>query len=257
MNETALITGASNGIGYELSLIMASENYNLVLVARSEDKLNELKKLLENNYNIKVKVIAKDLSNQNAPLEIYEQLKEDNCKIDILVNNAGFGDHSAFYNTDWNKQNEMINLNILSLTYLTRLLLPSMIGRKSGKILNLASIASFQPGPYMSVYYASKSYVLSFSEALACELANSEVSVSAVCPGPTKTNFANAAGEGTKKLFSLMKNDTAKDVARFTYNSMMKNKVVAIYGMKNKILIFCERFLPRRLIRGIVARLQK
>lgn len=257
MNKTALITGASSGIGYELSLIFAEHGYNLVLVARSADKLEDLKQKLESQYNIKVFNIVKNLSDLDSAQEIYNEIDNLKLRIDVLVNNAGFGDFGEFYNSDINKLHNMIELNINSLTKLTRLFLPHMVQNKNGKILNIASMGSFQPGPLMAVYYASKAYVLSFSEAISRELKNSGVTVTAVCPGPTKTNFSETANLGMSGLFVNLQVASAQSVAKFAYKKMQKGKVVAVPGFFNKIGAIFTRLLPKRVVRNFVYNLQK
>ncbi|HEY8389734.1 MAG TPA: SDR family oxidoreductase [Clostridia bacterium] len=257
MNKTALITGASSGIGYELAKIFAMNGYDLVLVARSGDKLNELKNTLENQHNIKVYNIVKDLSAVESPNEIFGELENANIKINVLVNNAGFGDFGEFYNADLNKLSNMIELNINALTKMTRLFLPDMIKNKSGKILNIASLGSFQPGPLMAVYYASKAYVLSFSEAISRELKNSGVTVTAVCPGPTKTNFTEAANLGMSGLFVNLQVASAQSVAMFAYKKMQKGKVIAVPGFFNKIATIGVKLLPKRVVRNMVYKIQK
>ncbi|MDV0445341.1 Serine 3-dehydrogenase [Methanimicrococcus sp. At1] len=256
MKQTALITGATGGIGRELSKIFAKNGYDLILTARNEEKLAAFKMELENEYDIFVGIIAKDLTQNDAAKEIFDLIELDDLQIDILVNNAGFGDYGRYDEADWNKQHDMIQVNILALTQLTRLLLPKMLLRENGRILNIASVAAFAPGPYMSVYYASKAFVLSFSEALATELKGKGVTVTAVCPGPTKSGFEEAAGPGTEKLFNSMKNAAAEEVAAFAYQALMKGKVVAVQGFGNKVLVFAERFLPRSVVRKYVYRLQ-
>lgn len=256
MNKTALITGASSGIGLELSKIFAKNGYDLVLTARNEKKLEALKIKLEKKHDVHVFTIAEDLSRKDAALEIFNKTKREGIEINILVNNAGFGDYSRYANADWEKQYEMINVNIIALIQLTRLYLPQMVQRKEGKILNLASLAAFAPGPYMSVYYASKSFVLSFSEALAAELKGSGVTVTAVCPGPTATEFENAAGSGVRKLFDTTKRASAKEVAIFAYRALMRGKVVAVPGFMNKVSSIGQRFVPKSVVRTIVLKLQ-
>jgi hypothetical protein len=248
MNNTALITGASSGIGLELAKIHASKGGNLVLVARNSEKLNELKSELEKNYSVTVHIIAKDLSNIASSLEVFNEVKDLNIHIDYLINNAGFGDFGLFAESNWEKQLQMINLNITALTYLTRLFLPEMKEKGSGKILNLASIASFQPGPTMSVYFATKAYVLSFSEAIANELKNTGVTVTALCPGATKSGFQSAAALDDSSFFSNNKLPTAQVVAEFGYKKMMAGKTVVIHGFMNSLIAFSVRFLPRKLV---------
>jgi uncharacterized protein len=179
---TALITGASSGIGLELAKVFAANKINLVLVARSESKLNELANEVK-QQGVTVNVLAKDLSSYNTAKEIFDWCGQQNIQIDYLVNNAGVGDFGFFHESEWKKQEQIINLNITALTYLTHLFLPDMVKRKNGKVLNVASTAAFQPGPTMSVYYATKAFVLHFSEAIANELEKTGVTVTALCPG--------------------------------------------------------------------------
>lgn len=182
MNNSALITGATGGIGLELAKIHASKGDNLVLVARNKAKLEEIKLEFEALYHVKVMVIAKDLSKVNAAQEVYNQTTTEQIKIDFLINNAGFGDFGMFVETDWFKESEMIALNIVALTQLTKLYAQDMISNEFGRIMNVASIAAFLPGPKMAIYYATKAYVLSFSEAIANEMADQGVTVTTLCP---------------------------------------------------------------------------
>jgi short-subunit dehydrogenase len=255
--KTALITGASSGIGLELAKIHAQKGDNLVLVARSEQKLNDLKNELEKQYKISATVMAIDLSNPNAAQELFELTEKDNIKIDYLINNAGFGDFEEFSKSDLNKALEMIDLNIKSLTILTKLYLDGMLERKSGKIMQLASTASFQPGPLMAVYYATKHYVLAFSEAIAEELDGSGVTVTALCPGPTASGFQSAADLGESKLVKDKKLPSSAEVAKYGYKSMMKGKRVAIHGFENKAMAFSVRFTPRSWVTALVKKLSE
>ena len=251
MNKTALITGASSGLGKEFAKIHASKGDNLVLVARSKDKLESLKFDLEKQFSVSVYVIVKDLSDQYAPKAVYEQLKIQKIKVDYLINNAGFGDFGLFAETNWEKQLEMINLNITCLTYLTRLFLPDMIQNKFGKILNVASTAAFQPGPTMSVYFATKAFVLSFSEAIANELKGTGVTVTALCPGATETGFKAAASLEESGLFKGNQIATSKEVAEFGYSKMMEGKTVVIHGIVNNLMAQSVRFAPRSIVTSI------
>ncbi|MES2589446.1 MAG: SDR family oxidoreductase [Bacteroidota bacterium] len=246
--KTALITGASNGIGLELAKIHASKGGNLVLVARNKQKLDELKLELEEKHKIQVYVIEKDLSLLNAAKEVYEETKAQNIKIDFLINNAGFGDFGFFYETDWQKESQMINLNITALTEFTKLYLQDMIKNKSGKIMNVASTAAFQPGPTMAVYYATKAYVLSFSEAINNELEDKGITVTALCPGATESGFQDAAAMNESKLVKGKKLPSSKEVAEFGYQAMLNGKTVAIHGFLNKFLVNLVRFLPRKMV---------
>lgn len=250
MNKTVLITGASSGIGYEFAKIYANKGFNLVLVARNQAKLVELQNYCKTATN-NIEVFTKDLSLPNAAKEVYDYCINKNIQIDYLINNAGFGDFGFFVESKWDKQIEMINLNIVALTQLTHLFLPSMVKNKFGKILNVASTAAFQPGPLMSVYFASKAFVLSFSEALSNELNNTGVSVIALCPGATQSGFQEAALMQESKLFHGKKLPTSKEVAQYGYDSLENNKVVAIHGFMNSILATSIRFTPRNLVRKI------
>jgi hypothetical protein len=256
---TALITGASNGIGLELAKIHASKGDNLVLVARNISKLNQIKTELESQYKISVHIIGKDLSLPNAPQEVYDELKHKNIVIDYLINNAGFGDYGFFYETNWEKELQMINLNITALTHFTKLFLQDMIKHKSGKIMNVASTAAFQSGPTMAIYYASKAYVLSFSEAIDNEVSDKGVTVTTLCPGPTETGFLEAAALQDSKLFKGKKIAGAKEVAEYGHKAMMQGKTVAIHGFMNRVMANAVRFIPRALavkvVRGIQAKI--
>lgn len=248
MKKTALITGASSGLGIEFARIHASKGGNLVLVARSKDKMETLQTELQNQYGVSVSVITKDLSEQSAPKAIFDELKSKRIRIDYLINNAGFGDFGAFVESDWEKQLQMINLNITALTYLTRLFLPDMVANKSGRILNVASTAAFQPGPTMSIYFASKAFVLSFSEAIANELSGTGVTVTALCPGATETGFKQAASLGSSNLFKGNGIATSQEVAEFGYKCMKAGKTVAVHGFLNSLMAQSVRFAPRKIV---------
>lgn len=247
MNKTALITGASTGIGHELARIHAEKGDNLVLVARSKGKLDELKNLLEDKRRVLVHTIGKDLSQPGAAREVYDELKRQDISIDYLINNAGLGDFGLFAESDWNKQETMINLNIAALTHFTWLFLSDMIKRGSGKIMNVASTASFQPGPKMSVYFASKAYVLNFSEAINNEVRDKGVTVTALCPGSTESGFHAATLEAGTSV-RVRRKPSSKQVAEYGYLAMMKGQPVAIHGLKNKIIATLVRFFPRSLV---------
>src|SRR4051812_10648521 len=231
---TALVTGGSGGIGLEIAKALARREFDLVLVARNRDALEAAAGQIEGKHTVRVHVFAADLRRREAPQAISDFLRNENIPIEILVNNAGFGLGGEFVETDLDRELEMIQVNIAALTQLTKLFLPAMIKRRSGRILNVASTAAFQPGPLMSVYYASKAYVLSFSEALAEELRDSGVTVTALCPGPTKTDFAATANVGHSRLFTLFGVADAASVAEFGYQAMMQGKRVAIPGARNK-----------------------
>jgi short-subunit dehydrogenase len=246
--KTALITGASSGIGLELAKIHASKGGNLVVVARNKAKLEELKSDLEKQYGIQVYVIVKDLAVPNAAIDVFEETEKEGIQIDYLINNAGFGLYGKFEQTDWLEESNMIQVNITALTQFTKLYLPGMIQRKQGKILNVASTAAFVPGPTMTVYCATKPYVLSFSEALNNEVSHYGISVTALCPGATKSGFSVAAKADKSALFQNSKLATSEEVAQFGYDAMMKGKQVVIHGILNKFLAFIVRFTPRVLV---------
>ena len=253
---SALITGASSGIGLELAKVFARDKVNLILVARSESKLQDLAVSLKNEFGITAHVLAKDLSNYNVAKEIFDWCNQNNITADYLVNNAGVGDFAFFANSEWHKQEQMINLNITALTYLTHLFLPGMVQRKFGKILNVASTAAFQPGPAMSVYFATKSFVLHFSEAIADELQGTGVTVTALCPGATESGFQSAAAMEDSKLFKGKKVPSSKVVAEYGYRAMQKGKRVAIHGTMNYIMANSVRFAPRNLVTKIARYMQ-
>jgi short-subunit dehydrogenase len=253
---TALITGASNGIGLELAKIHAAKGDQLVLVARNKSKLDELKLELEKTYKISVYTIGKDLSAMNAGQEIFDETSKQQIHIDYLINNAGFGDFGMFVETDWNKEAQMIQLNITALTQLTKLYLKEMVKRGSGKIMNVASTAAFQSGPTMAVYYATKAYVLSFSEAIDNEVRDKGVTVTALCPGATESGFQAAAAMEESNLVKGRKLPTSKEVAEYGYESMMKGRTVAIHGFMNYLLANTVRFIPRAMVVKVTRKLQ-
>ncbi len=256
MKKTALVTGASGGIGLEIARVHASMGDDLVLVARSRDALERIRTEFEPEYNIKVWLIVKDLSVPGSAKEVYDEVIQQKIRVDFLINNAGFGDYKHFAESDWGKQERMINLNILALTHLTRLFLPDMISAGSGKIMNVASTAAFQPGPNMSVYFASKAFVLYFSEALSEELRDSGITVTALCPGPTESRF-QAVVLDKPDLVETRKKASAKFVAEYGYRAMMKGKAVAIPGFFNALAARMVGFFPRKFIVKMARRVQE
>jgi short-subunit dehydrogenase len=253
---TALITGASNGIGLELAKVHASKGGDLVLVARNKTKLDELKSQLESQYKVSVYTIGKDLSSNNSAQEVYDETTKQNIQIDYLINNAGFGDFGMFVETKWNKELQMINLNITTLTQFTKLYLQDMVKRGSGKIMNVASTAAFQSGPTMAVYYATKAYVLSFSEAVDNEVSDKGVTVTTLCPGATESGFQAAAAMEESNLVKGKKLPTSKEVAEYGYASMMKGKTIAIHGLMNYLMANSVRFTPRALVVKLTRKIQ-
>ncbi len=249
--KTALITGASSGIGLEFANLFAKDGYHVVLTARNEKRLHEIADQLKAKYGTEATIFAKDLSMTDAAEELTAEILSKGIEIDILINNAGFAAYGPFNETSWKDEKDMIQVNITALTTLTKHLLPGMIKRNRGKILNVASTAAFQPGPLMAVYYATKAYVLSFSEAIDYELLNTNVSVTALCPGATATNFEKRASLESSRLFQSGAMN-AHEVALSGYNALMKEKAVDVPGFKNKALANIVRFLPRKTVLKIV-----
>jgi uncharacterized protein len=246
--KNALITGGSGGIGLELARILGRHGYDLIIVSKNQQKLVNAAEEIRRESDIRITTMAADLANPSVPLEIYSQIAAKGISIDILINNAGFGTYGNFYKTGLAVQLEMIQLNIMSLTQLTHLFLPQMIDRGRGYIMNVASTAAFQPGPLMAVYYASKAYVLNFSEAIANELKETSIKVTALCPGPTRTGFQRIAGIEESRLIKSGKMMDARKVAEIGFRGMMAGHPVVIPGALNKIQIFGVRLLPRQLI---------
>jgi hypothetical protein len=246
--KTALITGASMGIGYELARQFAQHGNDLVLVARSADKLTAIAADFAKRYSIRVEVIAADLSQPDAAQTVYDEVKRRGLSIEYLVNNAGFGEFGMFVETDWRKEQQMIDLNITTLTHFCKLFVRDMVAQRSGKILNVASTAAFQPGPTMAIYYATKAYVLHFSEAINNELEGTGVSVTALCPGATESNFQAAANLTESKLVKGKKLPTSAEVAEYGYKAMMRGQTVAIHGVMNYLMANSVRFTPRALV---------
>jgi uncharacterized protein len=253
--ETALITGASSGIGLDLAQLMAP-NFDLVITSRSQAALEKIAKELQTAHGNHVHVIPADLTLPEAPQQVFTEIDRRGLPVDILINNAGFGSYGAFAESDPKTSLDMVEVNIAALTALTRLALPGMIQRKRGRIMNVASTAGFQPGPLMAVYYATKAYVIMFSEAIANELKDSGVSVTCFCPGATATNFAERAKMEESRLFKMgaMK---SKDVALVGYKGMMAGKGLVIPGIINKTLAMSVRFSPRKLVTAISRSLQE
>ena len=253
----ALVTGASSGIGLELATLLAKDRHDLVLVARNRERLEAIGRGLTEEFGVTVTILARDLSNPEAPAEIARDLDERKLLVDILINNAGFGVYGPFVEAPIQKELEMIQVNVTAPTHLTKLLLRGMRERGRGRIMNVASTAAFQPGPLMAVYYATKAYLLSFTEALANELAGSGITVTALCPGPTITEFQKAAGVEETRLFHSPLVMKPADVARIGYEGMMRGKRVVIPGLGNLALVEATRLTPRRLVTAIARRIQE
>ncbi len=257
MKKTALITGASCGLGLSFANVFAREGYDLVLVARNGDRLEEIKSEIEEKYGVRATVIAKDLCETESAKEIYVATQSAGIEIDVLVNNAGSGDFGEFYKCDLSKQIRMVELNCIALMELCRYYLPGMVEKGRGNVLNVDSIAAFQPGPLMSVYYATKAFVFSFSQALTRELKGTGVKVMALCPGPIRTNFDVAANFGESGLFKNLKVWSPEVVAEFGYKNMKRGKSYCVCGFMNKIMVFATRLSPRALLRETVYQIQK
>lgn len=255
-SKTALITGASYGIGLELARIFARENYNLILVARTADKLRQLASELEKAHGTRSLVLATDLTEPGSPAYILDQTTRAGITVDVLVNNAGFGQYGLFAENDLGECLRQIQLNVTTLTHLTRLYLPDMLERKNGRILNVSSTAAFQPGPLMAVYFATKAYVLHLSEALSNELQGTGVTITCLCPGATATEFhkrANATGQRMLKWGSM----DARAVAEDGYRALTAGKPIVISGFKNWLVTQSVRFAPRQIVTAIARAMQE
>jgi len=255
--KVALITGASTGIGKEFAHIHAEKGGDMVIVARNQNKLEALKADLEDKYSVKVMVIARDLSLSEAPREIYDEVKAAGLEINFLINNAGFGGRGKFHERNWEQDLAMINLNITALTTLTRLFLPDFVKRNEGRILNVSSTASLMPGPLQAVYFATKAYVTSFSNAIAEELHDTNITVTALLPGATETEFATTAGFDNKGMF---KNAfSARGVAEDGYDGMMKGKLNIISGitLSQKLMMPATKFAPKRFVLKTIRKMQE
>lgn len=257
MKNVALITGASSGIGKELATIHAETGNDLIIIARSEGKLNQLKAELEAKHKVKVMVIAKDLTQPDAIQEIYDEVKQAGIQVEYLINNAGFGGRGKFHEREWAQDLAMINLNIVALTALTRFFLPDMVKRNHGRILNVSSTAGLVPGPLQAVYYATKAYVNSFSNAVAEELHDTNVTVTSLQPGATETEFAKTSGMDKTDLF---KNAfSARSVAQSGYDAMMKGKMDVIAGVTfgQKMMMGMAGMMPKKMILKQIRKMQE
>ncbi len=250
----AVITGASTGIGHDLARLCAAAGHDLLVVARNQSQLDGLAATVQAESGKSVRTLSLDLSQPGAASAIVESLAGE--PVDILINNAGIGLRGFFHELDADKQLGMLRLNVEALTHLTALLLPGMIARGRGRVMNVASLAAFQPGPLMAVYYATKAYVLSLSEALHNETRPFGVTVTALCPGPTATEFGNRAEMGGTKLFEMNLMRSA-EVAQIGFDAMMEGRPVVIAGTQNKLMAFATRFVPRQLAAGLARSLQE
>ena len=248
--KTSVVTGGASGIGLEFVKLLLNDNYKVFIIDNNEKNLKNLKsKLNSSNFSC----INEDLSERSSPMKIYEKLKDQ--KIDILINNAGFGTFGKFYKTDWRIEEKMINLHVLNTTLLTKLFLKDMVKRNEGKILNISSVAAFQPGPLMSLYYATKAYILHFTEAISNEVKDKNISISVLCPGQTNTNFQkNVSSKKNRINFS---SSCPEKVAKYGYNSLKNNITVSVPGYLNKLIVFLNRILPRTSSVNIVRFIQE
>ena len=255
---TAIVTGASTGIGLELARLLAADGQHVSLTARDRARLEAVAAELRGRHGGEPAVIVADLAEAGAPEAICRQVETAGRDVDVLVNNAGFGSHGPFAAADLARELAMIRVNVTALVELTGLVLPGMVQRRAGRILNVASTAAFQPGPLMATYYASKAFVLSFSEALAEELRGTGVTVTCLCPGPTRTGFQRRAGvEGTRVVSGLVPMMDAGAVARLGYRAMRRGGRVAVPGLLNRLGAFAVRLAPRRLVVGAVRRMHE
>ncbi len=250
--QTVLVTGASSGIGRDLAHIFADGGYDLVLVARREAALRTLATDLTSRHRVRVQVLPRDLTQPETPRTIHQHLTDEGTVIDVVVNNAGFGLRGRFADLSLENQLRMIALNVSALTHLTRLFLPQMVDRNRGGILNVASTAAFTPGPLMAVYYATKAYVLSFTEALATELAATDLRVTCLAPGPTATEFATAADMEESNLFRLG-TLPSMPVARAGYDGWQRGRTIVVPGLVNKVSVGSMRLAPRFLLRRVLS----
>ena len=244
-----LITGATGGIGLEFAKVFAARGSSLILVARNEERLKKIQGTLETAYGVDVEIISADLAENQAPENVYRYVKSQVWRVQILVNNVGCVDHNCFFDTRWHRHKNMIDVNITALMHLTYLFGEDMRKSRKGRILNVSSLASFCAGPYMSVYYASKSFVRSFSEALSEELKPYHVTVTALCPGPVATGFEQNAGLQDSRMFKMLHVSDAASVARAGYVGMMKGKTLVYYGWQTKAASLLSRMCPRMVTR--------
>ncbi|MBR3317908.1 MAG: SDR family oxidoreductase [Atopobiaceae bacterium] len=252
----ALVTGASGGLGAEIARVLAQKDFDLLLVARNENKLQVLKEELEAAHGIEVQTFPCDLAREDAALDVYDYVLGRDLRIDALVNNAGFGDSGAFHEADWSRQRNMVQVNVVAMMQLTRLLVPHMVERGCGMVLNLSSVAAFSAGPYMSIYYATKAFVLSFSEALFEELADTGATVTALCPGPTATGFEASASMGSGSAM-FRHAASAAGVAREGCEAMKKGKAVCLQSAFTKAMAFGSRLVPRSVARKLAMRMNR
>ncbi|MBK8551100.1 MAG: SDR family oxidoreductase [Ignavibacteria bacterium] len=262
MNETAqvktvLITGATSGIGLEFAKVCAGLNYNIIAIGKDPGKLNSLKSELEGKFFIKVDTVKADLSNTEEVLKLSDYVDSFDTGIDILINNAGTGVYGEFKDTDFTKELSLINVNVVALSYITKIILKKMLRRGKGKILNVASTAAFKPGPLMAVYYASKAYVLSFSVAVAREIKDTGVSLTVLCPGPVNTKLLKESTHIELQFIDYEKMSDPEDIAIAGMKALERNEIVTIPGFRNKLNAFLVKLIPSKVLMDILYRSKK
>ena len=248
--KTAVVTGGASGIGLEFVKLLIKDDYKVFIVDNNKENLSELNNIISKN---KFQSIRLDLAKRKSPKKIYKKLKNEN--IEVLINNAGFGTFGKFYKTEWKREAEMINLHVLNTAHLTKLFLKDMIKKNNGKILNIASVAAFQPGPMMSLYYATKAFILHFTEAISNEVKDKNISISVLCPGQTNTNFQESVSSKKNKI--NFNTSCPIKVAKYGYNALKKNITVSVPGFLNKIIVFLNRILPRSTSTNLVRYIQE
>tara|TARA_Y100000996_G_scaffold385852_1_gene343493 strand:- start:832 stop:1593 length:762 start_codon:yes stop_codon:yes gene_type:complete len=248
--KTSVVTGGASGIGLELVKLLIEDNYKVFIVDNNKENLKKLEKSINPKHFVGIR---EDMSSLSSPQKIYRKLKDEN--IEVLINNAGFGDYGKFHTTDWKKEEKMINLHVVNTTHLTKLFLKDMVKKNDGKIMNISSVAAFQPGPLMSLYYATKAYILHFTEAIANEVKDKNICISVLCPGQTKTNFQkNVSSKKNKIMFNV---SCPEKVAKYGYRALKANDTISIPGNFNKFLVFLNRLLPRSVVTKIVRYIQE
>ena len=248
--KTSVVTGGASGIGLELVKLLIEDNYKVFIVDNNKENLKKLEKSINPKHFVGIR---EDMSSLSSPQKIYRKLKDEN--IEVLINNAGFGDYGKFHTTDWKKEEKMINLHVVNTTHLTKLFLKDMVKKNDGKIMNISSVAAFQPGPLMSLYYATKAYILHFTEAIADEVKDKNICISVLCPGQTKTNFQkNVSSKKNKIMFNV---SCPEKVAKYGYRALKENNTISIPGNFNKFLVFLNRLLPRSVVTKIVRYIQE
>lgn len=255
LHHTALVTGAASGLGFEFSKLLANDKFDLILVDINKKGLQDAKTYLDDSFDVKTEILVQDLSKTECCEEVYKFTKHKT--VDILINNAGFGLFGPFKRTNWKREEAMINLHVQTTTHMTKLYLQEMINNGYGRILNISSLAAFEPGPLMSIYYASKAYILSFSEAIANELKGSGITVTVLCPGPTKTNFQKVVSNSSSPNKIGYNMASARDVALIGYKAMLSGKTIAVPGFLNKIISFLPRIMPRKHVTATVRWIQE